>query len=166
VDVTPIAARAQQGRTRELQHGVVEAIHIHPDRSEPMVGIREAVLQAGVGIVGDRYAGLGISGSEITFIGAEGVEAMVAETGIPLEPRETRRNVLTRGVDLNALVDRRFRVGETLCRGIKPCTPCNHLESLTRPGVRSGLSNRGGLRADILVGGVIRPGDQIEELED
>jgi MOSC domain-containing protein YiiM len=145
---------------------MVEAIHIHPDRSEPMIPIREAVLEAGVGIIGDRYSGLGISGSEITFIGAEGIEAMVAETGIRLEPRETRRNVLTRGVDLNALVDRRFRVGETLCRGIKPCTPCNHLESLTRPGVRSGLSSRGGLRADILLGGVIRPGDRIEELED
>jgi len=164
----PMLAGAERMRqpTRELQHGVVEAIHIHPDRSDPMVRIDEAVLEAGVGIVGDRYAGLGISGSEITFIGAEGIEAMVVETGIPLEPRETRRNLLTRGVDLNALVDRRFQVGETICLGIKPCTPCNHLESLTRPGVRSGLSTRGGLRADILVGGIVRPGDQIVELED
>jgi MOSC domain-containing protein YiiM len=91
---------------------------------------------------------------------------MVSRTGIPLTAAETRRNVLTRGVDVNALVDRRFRVGDAICLGVKPCTPCDHLESLTRPGVRSGLSGQGGLRADVLVGAVIRPGDVIEELED
>lgn len=149
-----------------LQSGSVEAIHVHPERAGPMLRIDEAALDAGVGIRGDRYAGLGIPGSHVTFIGSEGIEAMVAETGIPLEPRETRRNVLTRGVDLEALVGRRFRVGEAVCLGVKPCNPCNHLEQLTRPGVRSALSGRGGLRADILESGIVRPGDSIEELAD
>jgi MOSC domain-containing protein YiiM len=147
-----------------LQRGTVEAIHVHSGRSEPMVAVQDAVVEAGVGILGDRYAGLGIAGSHITFIAAEGIEAMVERSGIALDPRETRRNVLTRGVDVNALVGRRFRVGEALCYGVKPCTPCNHLEELTRPGVRGGLSGQGGLRADVLEGGVIRPGDRIEEL--
>lgn len=149
-----------------LQHGSVEAIHIHAERSEPMIPIPEAVLDAGEGIRGDRYNGLGIPGSHITFIAAEGIEAMVERTGIPLSPRETRRNVLTRGVDVNALVGRRFRVGEALCEGIKECTPCNHLEATTRAGVRAGLSGQGGLRADVLEGGTIRPGDLIQELSD
>jgi MOSC domain-containing protein YiiM len=155
-----------QGATA-LQHGVVEAIHVHPpgDRSEPMVPIDEAVIDAGTGIRGDRYAGLGIPGTHITFIAAEGIEGMVSRTGIPLTAAETRRNVLTRGVDVNALVGRRFRVGDAICLGVKPCTPCDHLESLTRPGVRSGLSGQGGLRADVLVGAVVRPGDVIEELD-
>jgi MOSC domain-containing protein YiiM len=150
------------------QQGVVEAIHVHPagPRSEPMVRIDEAVLEAGAGIVGDRYAGLGIPGTHITFIAAEGIEAMVARTRIPLAPAETRRNVVTRGVDVNALVGRRFRVGDAICLGVKSCTPCDHLESATRPGVRAGLSGQGGLRADVLVGAVIRPGDAIEELDD
>ena len=144
----------------------MEAIHVHADRAEPMLAVPDAVLEAGVGILGDRYAGLGIAGSHITFIAAEGIEAMVERTGIPLDARETRRNVLTRGVDVNALVGRRFRVGEAVCYGVKPCNPCNHLEELTRPGVRSGLSGQGGLRADVLEGGTIRPGDRIEELDD
>lgn len=130
-----------------------------------MLRIDEAVLDAGSGIKGDRYAGLGIPGSHVTFIAAEGIEGMVERTGIPLTPAETRRNVLTRGVDVNALVGRRFRVGDAVCLGVKPCTPCDHLESLTRPGVRSGLSGQGGLRADVLVGAVVRPGDAIEELD-
>ncbi|TMB84487.1 MAG: MOSC domain-containing protein [Chloroflexi bacterium] len=151
-----------------LQHGAVEAIHVHAPgpRPQPMVAIEEAVLEAGTGIRGDRYAGLGIPGTHITFIAAEGIEAMVARTGIALTPAETRRNVLTRGVDVNALVGRRFRVGDAICLGVKPCTPCDHLESVTRPGVRAALSGQGGLRADVLVGAVIRPGDQIEELDD
>jgi MOSC domain-containing protein YiiM len=151
-----------------LQRGVVESIHVHPagERSQPMVRIEEAVLEAGTGIRGDRYAGLGIPGTHITFIAAEGIEAMVQRTGIPLAPAETRRNVLIRGVDVNALVGRRFRVGDAICEGVKPCTPCDHLESRTRPGVRSGLSGQGGLRADVLVGAVIHPGDRIEELDD
>ena len=150
-----------------LQHGVVEAIHVHPPgpRSAAMLGLDEAELEAGTGIRGDRYAGLGIPGTHVTFIAAEGIERMVARTGIPLTPAETRRNVLTRGVDVNALVGRRFRVGEAVCLGVKPCTPCDHLESVTRPGVRAGLSGAGGLRADVLVGAVIRPGDPIEELD-
>ena len=148
-----------------LQRGTVEAIHVHAERSEPMVPIAEAVLDAGVGIRGDRYAGLDIPGTHITFIAAEGIEAMVERTGIPLEARETRRNIMTRGVDVNALVGRKFRVGDAVCEGIKPCNPCDHLESLTRPGVRSGLSGQGGLRANVLQGGTIRPGDAIEELD-
>jgi len=152
----------------ERQKGTVEAIHVHPagPRDAAMVELDEAVLETGTGIVGDRYAGLGIPGTHITFIAAEGIEGMVARTGIPLTAAESRRNVLTRGVDVNALVGRRFRVGEAICLGVKPCTPCDHLESVTRPGVRSGLSGAGGLRADVLVGAVIRAGDAIEELED
>src|SRR5256885_8156694 len=80
-----------------LQHGAVEAIHVHPagDRSQPMVRIEQAVLEAGTGIRGDRDAGPGIPRTHITFIAPEGVEAMVPRTGVPLAPAETRRNGLT-----------------------------------------------------------------------
>lgn len=146
------------------QRGAVEAIHLHHGRYRPMVETGEAVLEAGAGIRGDDKAGLPTPGSNITFIAFEGIEAMVAETGIPLAAHETRRNVVTRGVDLDALIGRRFRVGTAICLGVKPCTPCNHLEEMTRPGVRAGLSGRGGLRADVVAGGIVRPGDTVEEL--
>ena len=100
------------------------------------------------------------------MIAAEAVDAVALQGDVSIEPAATRRNVLTRGVDVNALVGRRFRVGDAICLGVKPCTPCDHLESVTRPGVRAALSGQGGLRADVLVGAVIRPGDQIEELDD
>jgi MOSC domain-containing protein YiiM len=91
---------------------------------------------------------------------------MVGETGIPLAPHQTRRNILVRGVDVPGLVGRRFQVGEAVCYGVKECHPCNHLESLTAPGVREGLSGRGGLRADIVSGGRVRVGDRVTILSD
>jgi len=146
------------------QAGVVEGIHLHADRGEPMRVVETAELVAGHGLVGDRMAGLGIPGSHLTLIAAEGIEAMVSETGIPLVPHQTRRNILTRGVDVPSLVGRRFQVGDAVCYGVKECAPCNHLESLTYPGTRAGLSGRGGLRADVLSGGPIRVGDRITVL--
>ncbi len=148
------------------QRGTVESLHLHVGRSMPMVTVQAATLVAGSGIPGDDKAGLPIPGSNITLIAAEGIEAMASETGIALAPGETRRNVVTRDVDLDALIGRRFRVGTAICRGVKPCNPCNHLEEVTRPGVRAGLGGRGGLRADVVGGGLVRPGDIIEVLAD
>jgi MOSC domain-containing protein YiiM len=153
------------------QAGQVEAIFIHAEAGEMGRSVEEADIQAGQGVVGDRYhRGEGTfsdrrgPGRDLTLIEAEAIEGMAAD-GIEIEPAEARRNVLTRGVDLNALVGMRFRVGEVECRGDRLCDPCSHLESVTKPGVLKGLVNRGGLRADVLEGGTIRPGDPVEPIQ-
>ena len=84
--------------------------------------------------------------------------------GIDLSAAESRRNLLTRGVDVNELVGRRFAVGEVECAGIELCEPCRHLEGLTRPGVLKGLVHRGGLRAAVVRGGDIAVGDPVRPL--
>ena len=80
-----------------------------------------------------------------------------------LAPGETRRNVTTRGVRLNELVGRRFRIGgDVLCEGTRLCEPCAHLEVVTgKGGLCRLLAGRGGLRARLLTGGVIRTGDPL-----
>jgi MOSC domain-containing protein YiiM len=82
-----------------------------------------------------------------------------------LPPEEARRNIVTRGIDLNALVGKRFRVGDVDCFGARLCEPCAHLERLTAragtPGTLHALIHRGGLRADVLTDGEIRAGDAI-----
>ena len=80
---------------------------------------------------GDRYflpgAGKGPpEGGDLTLIEAEALESFSAETGIPLGHQESRRNLLTRGVRLNDLVGRWFRVGEIECFGVELCEPCSH----------------------------------------
>jgi MOSC domain-containing protein YiiM len=77
---------------------------------------------------------------------------------------EARRNLVVRGIALDDLIGRRFRVGEVECVGQRRCEPCSHLERMTRPGVLRSLVHRGGLRADVLSDGEIRVGDRVEAL--
>lgn len=153
--------------------GHVEAIFLAPVAEAPPVPVSTAEAQAGKGLVGDRYgAAVGTysgrpgPGRQLTFIAAEAVEALTRETGIALEPGVHRRNVVTRDTDLEALIGKRFRVGSVECVGVRPCTPCAHLEGLTQAGVLKGLVNRGGLRADVTASGRLAVGDTLVVLGD
>ena len=132
----------------------VESISIGPSEALAPVDAVQAV--AGQGLVGDRKARAGSHpGGALTLIEAEVLE------DVGLSGTESRRQVVTRGVRLNDLVGKRFRVGEVECYGVELCEPCKHLESLTRPGIIKELTHRAGLNADILVGGTISVGDEV-----
>jgi ADP-ribose pyrophosphatase YjhB (NUDIX family) len=157
----PLANLRDQARHRAAALGAVENVHVAPAMGEPVEERAEVHVRAGIGIDGDRYAaGLGYYtddrvARDLTLVEAEVVEAL----GLP--PGATRRNVTTRGVRLNELAGRRFWVGEVLCEGKQLCEPCRHLEDvLGRPVLRR-LVHRAGLRADVILGGHIRPGDTV-----
>jgi MOSC domain-containing protein YiiM len=146
--------------------GVVLEINIAPRREELPTPVKRVRAVEAQGLVGDRKFSpdprrADERDRDLTLIAAEALEALFAETGIELSAAESRRNVLTRGIDLNALVGRRFRVGEVECEGIELCEPCSHLEGLTKPGVLRGLVRRGGLRAAIHRDGEIAVGDAV-----
>jgi len=129
--------------------------------------VEQVEIVAGQGPRGDRKFApkpMRRKGKDLTLIEAEALEGLRTHTGIELSHEESRRNVLTRGIRLNDLVGRRFRVGEVECEGVVLNEPCTHLESITYPGVQDGLENRGGLRANVLQGGTISVGDEVEEL--
>ena len=94
------------------------------------------------------------------------IEDLARDHGIRLAPGETRRNVTTRGIRLNDLVGRRFWVGNVLCEGTRLCEPCHYLTELTGKSLLRALVHRGGLRADILRGGRICRGDQLQLVAD
>lgn len=145
-----------------MDKGRVEGIFVGPERALPTPVERVRAL-AGKGLEGNRYffEGGATPGTALTLIAAEALEGMAAEHGIEITAAESRRNVLTRGIDVNALVGKRFRIGEVECEGIELCEPCTHLESVTKPGVIKGLVHRGGLNADILTDGEIVVGDPV-----
>lgn len=159
--------------------GTVERIFTAPEPEVAMVERSEVEAVARSGLRGDRYfrdieTGTFVGwapdedrqeGYDLTLIEQEAVAAIEREAGIDLDPGEHRRNIETRDVALNHLVGQRFRVGEAVCLGNRLCEPCNHLERLTQEGVEAALTHRGGLRADILEDGMVRPGDEIEPLE-
>jgi MOSC domain-containing protein YiiM len=117
----------------------------------------------GVGLEGDRYAGRA-EGCPITLIEAEALDAMLEEIGSELPYEEARRNIVTRGVALNGLVDHEFMVGDVRLRGLRLSEPCDHLASLTDRRVLRGLAHRAGIKAEIVAGGTIRVGDAVAEL--
>lgn len=139
--------------------GVVEGIFVGPVDEGPLEPAEQVEVKTGAGIDGDRYGD-----RDITLFEAEAIEGLKADTGIDLKPSEIRRNVMTRGIALNDLLGHRIRVGEVEAVVTELCHPCSHLQSLTQPGVLRGLVNRGGLNADVVAGGAIRVGDQVEDL--
>ena len=147
--------------------GRVEEINISPEKRVLPQPVESVEVLPGQGPRGDRYfieKPREREGKDLTLIQAEALEALREEAGIELPAAESRRNVLTRGIGLNDLVGKRFRVGEVECRGRLLCEPCTHLESLTQPGVLRGLVHRAGLRADVIRGGTIRVGDEVAEI--
>lgn len=149
--------------------GIVQGIAIAPAAEAPMQLLDTAHALAGRGLVGDRYAhGAGTftprgdarPGYDLTLMAAEVIDELTA-AGHAIEFAGTRRNVLTRGLDLNALVGRTFSIGDVRCAGRRLCEPCVHLDRLSGPGLLRPLINRGGLRADALSDGQISLGDPI-----
>jgi MOSC domain-containing protein YiiM len=153
-------------------HGRVEAIAVARAAEAPMSLLKEAKAHAGRGLEGDRYfhgegtfSNPASSGHDLTLIEAEQLETITLPTGHTPSAQDARRNIITRGIDLNALVGRNFRVGAVECAGRRLCEPCAHLESLTEVGLLRALVHRGGLRADILSDGLISVGDEIRALD-
>jgi MOSC domain-containing protein YiiM len=138
----------------------VEAIHLGQAEAGPLAPVDSARAIAGKGLEGDRhfYGGGARPGQALTLVEAENVE------DVGLAPGTTRRQLTTRGVRLNDLVGKRFRVGEVECFGVELCEPCTHLESMTRPGIIKELVHRAGLNADILTDGTISVGDTVTPL--
>jgi MOSC domain-containing protein YiiM len=145
--------------------GRVEGIFIGPVKELP-TPVERVRAVAGSGLEGNRYFFQGDAppGRALTLIAAEALAEGAAESGIELGAAESRRNVLTSGIDLNALVGVRFRVGDVECVGVELCEPCTTLEGLTRPGVIKAYVHRAGLNADILTDGEIAVGDAVEPL--
>jgi MOSC domain-containing protein YiiM len=135
----------------------VEAIHFGAAGRAQLWPVESARAVAGKGLVGDRHfhEDGAPSGQAITLVEAEIVDA------VGLSPGETRRQVTVRGVRLNDLVRKRFRVGEVECYGVELCEPCKHLEEMTRPGIIGELVHRAGINADILTDGRISVGDVV-----
>jgi MOSC domain len=143
--------------------GRVEEIWIAPAAGAGARSRGAVVAVPGLGLEGDRaVAGTGtfpsgLPGSALTLISAEVCESFSP----PLSPDEHRRNLITRGIDLNQFVGREFMIGVVRCRGVRLCEPCMIMQRRSwRPLLRQ-LIHRAGLRADILSGGLIHAGDRV-----
>ena len=153
--------------------GTLTEIWLTGSAAAPMRRVASALLVAGRGIEGDRYAAGGGTWADypdlekqLTLIDRDDVAAVARETGAALTPGDTRRNLVTTGIDLPSLVGSWFGVGEALLFGMKRCPPCTHLERLTGVRLVRAMVHRGGVNAAVFVGGAIREGDVVRLVSD
>jgi MOSC domain-containing protein YiiM len=151
-------------------NGTVVAIYTTATGGTPLTPVDEVVLEAGKGLVGDRYfegsgtfsdTGQHKRESELTLIEEEEIARFNAQQGLTLGAGELRRNLITRGIRLNELVGKRFRIGPVELEGVRLCEPCAYLAKTVNSAVLPGLVHRAGLRASIVSGGCVKPGDRI-----
>jgi len=143
--------------------GVVKGVCLSATEGGVAREVPEAVVTAGAGLEGDRYCTFGASAeTQLTLIQIEAVNEFNEAFATDLPATAFRRNVITEGVALNTLEGRIFTVGEVQLRGVELCEPCAYLQKLLDiPGLVKQLTHKGGLRCEILRGGVIRPGDPV-----
>jgi MOSC domain-containing protein YiiM len=145
--------------------GTIQHIFIAPGRGEPAGSLSEVEALADCGLRGDRYTDLALRRSpdyQVTLIESEQILAFAEALKLPLEPHESRRNLVTVGMNLNDLCQKRFFVGEAELEGLELCEPCATFAKYTHPEVVRFFVHRGGLRARILRGGIIRVGDIVK----
>jgi len=159
----------------------IESIHIAAEPGAALQELDVATLIAGRGIDGDRFCTINDSAedpqgdnqgdAQVSLVEAEQIESFTQSAGFDFEARHTRRNIVTRGIALNALVGKVFSIGEVQLRGVKLAEPCAYLAgrlieqfelaNVEPKQIVARLVHRGGLYATIVRGGTIRPGDQL-----
>lgn len=146
--------------------GTVEGIYLAAKHGDSQHAVPEARLTVGVGLEGDRHANA--NGGVVSLIEAEAVERFVAETGLEITAADTGRNIATRGIGLNDLVGRQFRVGGVLMEAFELCEPCATLgarlasQEVTAAAIVAGFAHSGGIRAFVRGSGIVAPGSAIE----
>ncbi|MBI3896620.1 MAG: MOSC domain-containing protein [Acidobacteria bacterium] len=146
-------------------NGIVTKIFIAVQGAAAMQAVEEIEAIAECGLRGDRYAsGNGTYGGsdecQVTLIESEDLEE-IRTGGLHVENGEHRRNLVTRGIRLEGLHGKRFRIGEAVLEYKRPRPPCRHLESLTEPGMMKALAGCGGVCARVVKSGKIRANDPI-----
>ena len=122
-------------------------IGVRPERRLAMCPVDEAILDPHVGLEGDHY-GRDSGKRQVTLIQAEGLAAIASHLGVEtLAPEVLRRNLVTRGINLLALKDRKFRVGDAVLEMTGECHPCSRLEETLGVGGYNGDMVKTGVRA-------------------
>lgn len=144
------------------QRGSVVWISIRPERKGPVQAVEEVNVIPGKGLEGDHYRGTETSKRHVTLIQHEhllGVASMLGKESI--DPADTRRNIVVKGINLLALKDKKFRIGEVLLETTGQCHPCSRMEENLGAGGYNAMRGHGGITAHILEGGKICIGDAV-----
>lgn len=150
-----------------LKPGVLTWIGLRPAHRQDLTAVDEADVVLGAGLDGDHYSHRGDGKRAVTLIQAEHLPAVAAILGLDqVDPLQTRRNLVVKGLNLTALKDRRFMIGDALFETTGECAPCSRMDENLGSGGFQAMRGHGGITARILRGGRIRIGDRVVVLTD
>lgn len=148
------------------QEGQVAWIGLRPGRRETVQAVQETLAEPGKGLQGDRFAGRPDSKRQVTLIQAEHLTAVASMLQRPeVRPGLTRRNIAVQGINLLALHDRQFSIGEAILEGTGYCHPCSRMEEALGPGGYNAMRGHGGITAKVIRAGRIAVGDAVKVLQ-
>ena len=144
------------------QIGRVEWIGIRPSRGEPVVSVESVQLIQGKGVEGDRFSGSHESPRQVTLIQYEHLDVIAACLGKEsISPSLLRRNIAVSGINLLALKDKTFLIGDAMLEFSGLCHPCSKMERQLGPGGYNAMRGHGGITARVCKSGVVRLRDRV-----
>ena len=149
---------------QRLHPGRVTWLGVRSRRELAMTEMNEVELIAERGVRGD-YTALGRGGGkrQVTLLQDEHLDVIARLVGRErVTPYDLRRNVVVRGINLLALRSRTFRIGAATLEGTGTCEPCSKMERALGKGGYNAVRGHGGILARVVIGGVIRVGDEVD----
>jgi len=145
------------------QEGVLEWIGVREKRKEPLSSLSEVNVSVDSGLEGDHFKSKFSKKRQVTLIQKEHLEGVASILGKDeIAPSLTRRNLVISKINLFAVRDRQFSIGEVIFEGTGYCHPCSRMEENLGPGGYNAMRGHGGLTAKVIKGGVIRLGDSVK----
>ena len=146
------------------QTGTVQWIGVRPARRKPL-NVVQVVEIGDQGLEGDRFSGPSDAARMVTLIQKEHIDAMASILGTDsIDPGLLRRNIVVSGINLAALKQNQFRIGDAVLFGTGNCAPCSRMEENLGPGGYNAMRGHGGITARVVSGGRIRTGDPVSLL--
>lgn len=137
----------------------VISIHRAPYRDAPAEPLASATVITDFGLEGDFRSER--RDRHVTLIEAETLAAVEAALGVVIAPGGSRRQIVTRGLDLNPTVGHTLRIGEIVLAVTSRCDPCVKMDGKIGPGAQAALTDRGGVCARVVSGGTLHVGDTV-----
>ncbi len=149
------------------QVGTLAWIGIRPEKKKSLVSVEQVEITEEAGLIGDHFSSTYSTKRQVTLIQREHLEAVASMMGKPsIDPGLTRRNLVIAGINLFALRNQKFRIGEVVLEGTGYCHPCSRMEENLGPGGYNAMRGHGGITARVIQGGAIRLGDKVELVRD
>ena len=147
------------------QVGTVRWLGVRPTRRQPLEQADCVIADQNEGLLNDHFSGGADAKRQVTLIQQEHIAtvASILDCG-EIDPGLLRRNIVVSGINLQALKDRRFQIGDAVMLATGNCPPCSRMEENLGAGGYNAMRNHGGITANVVSGGEIKVGDSVKLL--